>query len=103
MPNSSENRRHPRSTVHLPALLFSDGADVRCVVVNLSAGGAGVMLPGYVDWRRGLPNILDIAERGAFRVQVRWMAGNAMGLAFEDGEWAAIHLPEVRVINRKGD
>ena len=102
MPDIPERRANDRLPVHLPALLFSDGVDIGCIVVNLSVGGAGVMLPGYVDWRRGLPDILDIPNRGAFRVQVRWMAGNALGLAFADCAQAARCLPELRRLSPKG-
>ena len=77
-----ERRKHPRAEVDEAAYVSSDGASIRCRVLNLSAEGAAIDVPNaaYIPDRFQMMTEKDRVIRNCRLV---WIQENRIGVAFE--------------------
>lgn len=76
-------RRHPRSAVLWAAQLETrDGRRLDCAVLDLSAGGAKLMVQHSLA--AGDPVTLSSRRFGARRARVAWVEADRLGLQFLD-------------------
>ena len=84
----SQNRRaSPRSAILMTARLYQRGRLVDCVVSNVSATGAKVLLPGPADEHLAVAAVgavvtLTAQRFGDFPARVVWVQGAMMGVQF---------------------
>jgi hypothetical protein len=80
--NPSERRRHVRIGIMLMATLRSTNGIFDCMVLDLSRGGAKVMLhePHVI----GTAVTLILGGFGSFRAQPVWQRGEIIGIRFAD-------------------
>lgn len=86
-PGGSNRRASPRSAVLMTARLYQRGRLVDCVVSNVSATGAKVLLPGpaserLLDATPGAVVMLTALRFGDFPARVVWVQGPILGLHF---------------------
>jgi hypothetical protein len=82
-----ERRRHQRRTVLLRARLYQKGEVVDCIVNNLSAGGAGLLLEvrlmqAQMDMQVGAVVTLTIERYGDLPGEIAWHEKQYAGIRF---------------------
>lgn len=76
----AENRRFHRSTVLWPATLSCAGADIDCVIFNISANGAKIRVKtGFVE---GTEVTLCSARFGTIPGEIVWSGPTSLGIRF---------------------
>lgn len=75
-----QTRAFPRTGVVLRGTLAIDGAEVDCVVQDLSKKGAKLHLMNPVKHRSSAV-VLKIPDFGEFEAEVAWASGSSMGLS----------------------
>jgi hypothetical protein len=75
-----ENRRYHRTTVLWPATLLCRSSALDCVIFNISANGAKVMLKNSLEMK--VPVILSSIRFGELAGEVVWQNPNAVGIRF---------------------
>jgi hypothetical protein len=76
----SEFRKYRRAAVHWPATLACRSANVACVISNLSASGAKVMV---ADPPEGQARVtLSSSRFGALEGEIIWRSPSALGIRF---------------------
>jgi PilZ domain-containing protein len=81
-PSPSERRRHARVGVMLMATLRSTNGIFDCMVLDISRGGAKVMLS---EPHEIAPVVtLVLGGFGTFRAQRVWHRGEILGICFDD-------------------
>jgi hypothetical protein len=76
----SEFRKYRRAAVHWPATLACRSTNVACVISNLSANGAKVMI---ADPPEGQARVtLSSSRFGALEGEIVWCSPNALGIRF---------------------
>jgi hypothetical protein len=89
-----DRRRHARVGVMLMATLRSTNGLFDCMVLDISRGGAKVMLSEAHDITPAVTLILG--GFGAFRAQLVWHRGEILGIRFDDPpEKIAAALPGI--------
>lgn len=78
-----ERRRHARVGVMLMATLRAASGFLDCMVVNLSRGGAKIMLNGPETLERAVSLVLESGS--LLRAEVVWQRDQVAGLRFLDG------------------
>ena len=75
-----ENRRYHRTTVLWPATLLCRNTSFDCVIFNISANGAKVMIKNKLETKT--PVILSSSKFGDLAGEVVWQNPNALGIRF---------------------
>jgi hypothetical protein len=78
----SDRREHKRYDVLRSAVVKGGRGHMECMVINLSLGGAKVMLMGTICLDPGVTLVID--EIGAFHADVVWQRQEFAGLRFTD-------------------
>jgi hypothetical protein len=81
----AERRRHERISVSFfGTVRLTAGRSAECLVVDLSAGGAKIMLGEHLAIAPADPVGLEIEKFGAFRAEAVWRRGTFVGLRFSE-------------------
>jgi hypothetical protein len=75
-----ENRRYHRTTVLWPATLQCRNNTYECVIFNISANGAKVMLKNSLEMKT--PVIISSNHFGEIAGEIVWLNPNAIGIRF---------------------
>jgi hypothetical protein len=75
-----EHRRYRRASVLWPAILACRSNSFDCVIFNLSANGAKVMIKNSLEDSARVT--LSSARFGAFEGEIVWRSPNALGIRF---------------------
>ena len=78
----AERREQARRSVMWGALALSSGLQFKCVVLNISAGGAKVRIAQ--PFSPGTPVTLMVTRFGEFPAIVVWESGEFLGLKFQE-------------------
>ncbi len=78
--SAHHTRRHPRDAVLWSALLYCEGVIHDCAILNISAGGAKLSIPGPISTSALVT--LTIFRYGDYPAQVVWQYGSLVGLRF---------------------
>jgi PilZ domain len=94
---SSELRKHPRHLTLQTAKIFTDSHSpaIPCAVLNLSDGGACVLLPS----RTYVPGLFDMAmdhNNTFYECRVAWRRGDKIGVAFSAREHSGAKAAQAR-------
>ena len=94
---SSELRKHPRQLTLQTAKIFLDSHSpaIPCAVLNLSEGGACVLLPS----RTYVPGLFDMAidhSKTLYECRVAWRRGDKIGVAFAAREHSGAKAAQAR-------
>lgn len=76
-------RRAERRACKLEAILRVRGHSIRCTVVNISEGGAGITTDSIAQLQTGQVVILSAQPLGDLTCVVRWRADLHYGLEFD--------------------
>ena len=79
---SDHDRQFQRARTLLSGILFSDGARVAVLVLDLSANGARVRVKGEVP--DALAFRIQVNTVGLFRALLRWRDGDTLGIRFTE-------------------
>ena len=78
-----ENRRTERKAVNCPGLIVAEGQSIRqCTVVDVSAGGAKLMVRNIESLPSRFKLMWSHAENAGFDCEVRWRDPGAVGVKF---------------------
>ena len=80
-----ESRRRHERWEPMPARLSMNGQHHRCVVQDISPGGACVFAEAAHKLREAADVLLELSEFGTVPAHVAHLSGNEVGLAFEAG------------------
>ncbi|MWB78864.1 hypothetical protein GLS40_12560 [Pseudooceanicola sp. 216_PA32_1] len=100
-PGGNNRRAHERYKITQDCTLVFEEHSARCRTVDMSLGGARLTLPlaaaAYpMDTVRGL----QIAQIGFMKVDIQWIAGNEVGLAFRNPQSAVASLNALFIRHR---
>lgn len=91
----TERRRwQPRHDCRINARLGLDGHETGCRIVNISAGGAGIVFDPVLRPMTGSRIFISSRETGMITCLVRWVSGNTAGLEFDAAGKASTKLNE---------
>jgi hypothetical protein len=76
----SEFRKYRRAAVHWPATLACRSANVACVISNLSANGAKIMVANPPEGQARVT--LSSSRFGALEGEIIWRSPSALGIRF---------------------
>ena len=78
----ADRREQTRRSVMWGALALSSGLQFKCVVLNISAGGAKIRIAQ--PFPPGTPVTLMVTRFGEFPAYVVWERGERLGLKFQE-------------------
>jgi hypothetical protein len=78
-----EKRKTERRAANYPGLIVAEGQAIRqCIVVNVSAGGAKLMVRNIESLPSRFKLMCSHAENTGFDCEVRWRDPGAVGVTF---------------------
>ena len=82
-----ERRKIERKSVNYPGLIVAEGQSIRqCIVVDVSAGGAKLMVRNIESLPSRFKLMWSHAENTGFDCEVRWRDPGAVGVEFVSGQ-----------------